>query len=291
MRAFRTLVAGFALLAGSALVVPAPAEETITLPTQTWSFDSLFGTYDLAAAQRGFQIYSEVCSNCHSMNQLFYRNLAGIGLSAEQIKSIAAGFEVPLGLNDAGEPVSGPASPSSRFRAPFANEKVARAVNNGALPPDLSLIVNAREGGADYVYDLLTGFAEPPAGMKMQSGMNYNKYFPGHQIAMRQPLQIQRILLIDRLVEIIGGFDVAFDFRRQAAIGIEGAARRGMHHEKGQGDDNEHGGQGAKKAPEGIACHGGTGSCCPSIQSMTGGPVNARNRPASCARQHPRVRH
>ena len=198
MRAFRTLVAGFALLAGSALVVPAPAEETITLPTQTWSFDSLFGTYDLAAAQRGFQIYSEVCSNCHSMNQLFYRNLAGIGLSAEQIKSIAAGFEVPLGLNDAGEPVSGPASPSSRFRAPFANEKVARAVNNGALPPDLSLIVNAREGGADYIYDLLTGFAEPPAGMKMQSGMNYNKYFPGHQIAMRQPLADGQVDFADK---------------------------------------------------------------------------------------------
>ncbi len=184
----RSLVAGFALLAGSALVVPAPAEETITLPKQTWSFDSLFGTYDLASAQRGFQIYAEVCSNCHSMNQMFYRNLSGIGLSPEQIKGIAAGFEVPLGLNDAGEPVSGPATPSSRFRNPFPNEKVARAVNNGALPPDQSLIVNAREGGANYIYALLTGYADPPADMKMQSGMNYNKYFPGHQIAMRQPL-------------------------------------------------------------------------------------------------------
>lgn len=184
----RSLIAGAALLVGSVVAVPAPAEETITLPTQKWSFDSLFGSYDLAAAQRGFQVYSEVCSNCHSMNQLFYRSLTGIGLSLEQIKSIAAGFEVPLGLNDAGEPVSGPATPSSRFRAPFPNEKVARAVNNGALPPDLSLIVNAREGGADYIYDLLTGFADPPADIKMQSGMNYNKYFPGHQIAMRQPL-------------------------------------------------------------------------------------------------------
>ena len=188
MGALRSFVAGVALLAGSALLVPAPAEEAITLPTQKWSFDSLFGTYDLAAAQRGFQIYSEVCSNCHSMNLMYYRNLAGLGLSTEQIKSIAAGFEVPLGLNDAGEPVSGPATPSSRFRAPFPNEKVARAVNNGALPPDQSLIVNAREGGADYIYDLLTGYSEPPADMKMQAGMNYNKYFPGHQIAMRQPL-------------------------------------------------------------------------------------------------------
>ena len=188
MRALCSFVAGLALLAGSALIVPAPAEETITLPTQKWSFDSIFGTYDLAAAQRGFQVYSEVCSNCHSMNLMYYRNLSGLGLTAEQIKSVAAGFEVPLGLNDAGEPVSGPATPSSRLRNPFPNEKVARAVNNGALPPDLSLIVNAREGGADYIYDLLTGYAEPPADMKMQAGMNYNKYFPGHQIAMRPPL-------------------------------------------------------------------------------------------------------
>ena len=188
MRVLRSFVAGLALLAGSALIVPAPAEETITLPTQKWSFDSIFGTYDLAAAQRGFQVYSEVCSNCHSMNLMYYRNLSGLGLTSEQVKSIAAEFEVPLGLNDAGEPVSGPASPSSRFRNPFPNEKVARSVNNGALPPDLSLIVNAREGGADYIYDLLTGYAEPPAGMKMQAGMNYNKYFQGHQIAMRQPL-------------------------------------------------------------------------------------------------------
>jgi len=184
----RSLVAGVAMLAGTAFIVPAPAEETITLPAQKWSFDSLFGTYDLASAQRGFQIYAEVCSNCHSMNQMFYRNLAGIGLSPEQIRTVAAGFEVPQGLNDAGEPVSGPATPSNRFRNPFPNEKVARAVNNGALPPDQSLIVNAREGGADYIYALLTGYGEPPADMKMQSGMNYNKYFPGHQIAMRQPL-------------------------------------------------------------------------------------------------------
>jgi ubiquinol-cytochrome c reductase cytochrome c1 subunit len=189
MRAMRSLLAGVALLAGTALFVPASAaEEHIVLPKQKWSFDSIFGTYDLAAAQRGFQIYGEVCSNCHSMNQMFYRNLSGLGLTTPQITAIASGFEVPLGLNDAGEPVSGPATPASRFRAPFANEKVARAVNNGALPPDLSLIVNAREGGADYIYALLTGFGEPPADMKMQSGMNYNKYFPGHQIAMRQPL-------------------------------------------------------------------------------------------------------
>ena len=189
MLALRSLVAGVALLAGTALFVPAPAaEETIVLPKQNWSFNTLLGTYDLAAAQRGFQIYAEVCSNCHSMNQMFYRNLAGLGLTMPQITAIASGFDVPQGLNDAGEPVTGPATPSSRFRNPFPNEKVARAVNNGALPPDQSLIVNAREGGADYIYALLTGYSDPPADMKMQSGMNYNKYFPGHQIAMRQPL-------------------------------------------------------------------------------------------------------
>ena len=187
-------IASAALLAGSALVGSAivgsarAAEEHIALDHQKWSFDSLFGTFDQASAQRGFQVYTEVCANCHSLNQMYYRNLSGIGLSPEQIKSIAAGFEVPLGLNEAGEPISGPAMPSSRFRNPFPNEKVARAVNNGALPPDLSLIINAREGGPDYTYSLLVGYADPPAGIKMQAGMNYNKYFPGHQIAMRPPL-------------------------------------------------------------------------------------------------------
>jgi ubiquinol-cytochrome c reductase cytochrome c1 subunit len=175
------------LLAAPLLVTPAVAQEK--MPNENWSFDRLFGTFDLAAAQRGFQIYSSVCSNCHSMQYLHYRDLSGIGLDADQIKAIAAGITVPSGLDDQGNPKEGPATPASQFKSPFANEKAARAANNGALPPDLSLIVNAREGGPNYVYGILTGFAEAPSGFKMQDGMYYNKMFPGHQIGMPQPLQ------------------------------------------------------------------------------------------------------
>jgi len=158
-----------------AAAAPAWAQDAPTPPAQRWSFDGPFGSYDLAAAQRGFQVYSEVCSVCHGMQFLHYRDLAGIGLTEDQIKAIAAAVTVPQGVND----------------------QANRAAHNGALPPDLSLIVNAREGHADYVYALLTGFADPPPGMQMQDGMNFNKYFPGHQIAMPPPLQDGRVTYAD----------------------------------------------------------------------------------------------
>jgi ubiquinol-cytochrome c reductase cytochrome c1 subunit len=182
----RSLLAG--LFAAGLLAAPAVAQEN-PLPNEKWSFDSLFGTFDLAAAQRGFQVYSNVCSNCHSMQYLHYRDLSGIGLEADQIKAVAAAVTVPSGVDDQGNPKDGPATPASQFRSPFANEKAARAGNNGALPPDLSLIVNARVGGANYVYGILTGFAPAPSGFKLQDGMYYNRVFPGHQIGMPQPLQ------------------------------------------------------------------------------------------------------
>ncbi|HYZ24880.1 MAG TPA: cytochrome c1 [Rhodopila sp.] len=189
MRALRTLLAGIAL-AGCMTAMwagPALAQET-ELPNEHWSFQSVFGGFDLAAAQRGFQTYSQVCSNCHSMHLLHYRDLAGIGLDEAQVKAVAAAVTVPQGLDDQGNPKEGPATPASQFKSPFPNEQAARAANNGALPPDLSLIVNAREGGPNYVYGILTGYADPPADFKMQEGMHYNKVFPGHQIAMPQPL-------------------------------------------------------------------------------------------------------
>ena len=134
-------------LAAAPLAVPVSAEEAPVPRKQTWSFDGVFGSYDLASAQRGFQIYAEVCSNCHSMRQLHYRDLTGLGLNEAEVKAIASNFTVPQGLDDQGSAKEGPATPASQFRSPFANEKIARAVNNGALPPDLSLIVNAREYG------------------------------------------------------------------------------------------------------------------------------------------------
>jgi len=182
----RALLAGW--LGIFLLTAPAIAQES-ELPSERWSFAGPFGTFDLAAAQRGFQVYSNVCSNCHSMKLMHYRDLSGIGFNEDEIKAIAAAVTVPSGLDDQGNPKDAPATPASQFKSPFANDIAARAANNGALPPDLSLIVNAREGGANYIYGILTGFAQAPAGFKMQNGMNYNRMFPGHQIAMPQPLQ------------------------------------------------------------------------------------------------------
>jgi ubiquinol-cytochrome c reductase cytochrome c1 subunit len=184
-----TRIATIGALLGMCLTGPAFAQEheEISLPSQTWSFDGPFGTFDKASAQRGFQIYKEVCSNCHSMKQAYYRNLEGIGLSPEQVKAIAASVDVPT-IGDDGQPAERPGVPSDHFKSPYPNEKAARAALNGALPPDQSVLVKAREGGPDYIYALLTGYSEPPTGMTMGDGMNYNKYFTGHQIAMAAPL-------------------------------------------------------------------------------------------------------
>jgi ubiquinol-cytochrome c reductase cytochrome c1 subunit len=153
----------------------------------SFSFDSLFGSFDRASLQRGFQVYKEVCSGCHGMSLLSYRNLAGgdgLGYTEDEVKAIAAAYNVPAAPNDAGEIVDRPARPSDRFYKPFPNEQAARAANNGAYPPDLSLITKARVGGHDYVYSLLQGYVDPPAGVTVADGMYYNKYFPGNQIGM-----------------------------------------------------------------------------------------------------------
>jgi ubiquinol-cytochrome c reductase cytochrome c1 subunit len=212
MRAVHSIFAALALggLAAAGLgaadlaTAQAVAQETPELPHQQWSWQGPFGTFDLAAAQRGFQVYSEVCSTCHSMKELHYRDLAGIGLTPEQIQAVAAAVTVPQGLDDQGQPKEGPGTPGSQFRSPFPNEQAARAALNGALPPDLSLIVNAREGGPDYVYGILTGFADAPKGFTMQPGMNYNEVFPGHQIAMPQPLHDGQVAFADGSPNNIG---------------------------------------------------------------------------------------
>ena len=187
MRTLRSALIGAALLGAVVAAAPARAQEEAE-PSVNWSFSGLFGTFDRAAAQRGFQIYNQVCSNCHSLRQAYYRDLIGIGFNAQQVKDIAASKRVPA-LTEDGQPTERPALPSDHFRAPFPNELAARAANGGGLPPDLSVIVKAREGGPDYVYSILTGFVDAPAGFKLMPGLNYNKYFPGHQIAMPQPLR------------------------------------------------------------------------------------------------------
>ena len=158
-------------------------------PHQQWSFQGLFGTYNQAALQRGYQVYKEVCSACHPVKHLSFRDLTELGYTEDQVKGIAAQYQITDGPNDQGEMYQRPGKPSDPIPGPFPNDQAARAANNGALPPDLSLIVKQREGGPDYVYALVgLGFKEAPKDFKLQQGMNYNEYFPGHQIAMPPPL-------------------------------------------------------------------------------------------------------
>lgn len=174
-----------ALGAGAAFATEAPEP-----PAQTWSFGGVFGTYDRAALRRGLQVYTELCAACHSLNLLYYRNLQSVGFRKEEIKAIAADFEVEDGPNEDGEMFTRPAKPSDRFASPFPNDQAARAANAGALPPDLSVITKAREGGADYLHAVFTGYREDaPAGFEMPEGMFFNEYFPAHLIAMPPPME------------------------------------------------------------------------------------------------------
>jgi ubiquinol-cytochrome c reductase cytochrome c1 subunit len=195
MSSFRAFLIGGAL--AFATVTATYAQELPEPKSQDWSFYGAFGTYDRAALQRGFQVYREVCSACHSMNLLAYHDLDGIGYSPDEIKAIAASVSVPDDPDDTGEIKDRPGRPSDRFKAPFANEKAASAANNGAVPKDLSLIVRGRKYGPDYVYALMTGFGDAPKDMKMAKGMNYNTAFPGHQIAMPPPLSDDRVTYAD----------------------------------------------------------------------------------------------
>ena len=163
-----------------------------------WTFEGPFGQFDRASLQRGFQVYKEVCSACHSLSLVAIRNLADRGgpeFTEAQVAAIAAGYKVPADpdqqgktVDANGQPLTRPGTPADYFPPPFPNEKAARAAMNGALPPDLSLIIKAREGHEDYVYSILTSFGPPPPGAKMARGMNYNPMFPGRQIAMPPPL-------------------------------------------------------------------------------------------------------
>ena len=158
------------------------------LPKHNWSFKGLTGTFDKSAVQRGFKVYREVCSGCHSMSLLYYRDLIDIGFSDEEVKTIAAEYTVIDGPNEEGEMFERPAKPSDHFVSPFSNEQEARLSNNGSYPPDLSVITKAKKHGPDYIFNLLLGYTEPPVDFELGEGMYYNKWKEGHQISMAQPL-------------------------------------------------------------------------------------------------------
>jgi len=155
-----------------------------------WTWEGPFGKFDRQQLQRGYQVYKEVCSACHAMHLLSFRNLSQPGgpeFSEAQMKAIAAGFQVPT-IDDNGEPAQRAGTSADRFPSPYPNEKAARAANNNALPPDLSVIIKARHDGANYVHALLTGYTDAPATFSLLPRMNSNPYFAGHQIAMPAPL-------------------------------------------------------------------------------------------------------
>jgi len=178
------------------------AEETNTDYAKTnWSFKGIFGTFDRASLQRGYQVYQEVCSGCHSVQHLSYRNLSEKGgpeFSIEEAKAIASQFEVEDGPNSDGEMFNRPGRLSDKFVKPYPNVQASTAANGGAYPPDMSVLAKARAGGADYIYSLLLGYEEAPSGFELDDGVYYNKYMPGNKIKMSAPLS-------DGLVEYSDG--------------------------------------------------------------------------------------
>lgn len=187
-------------------------------PRLKWSFAGPFGKYDEGQLQRGFKIYKEVCSSCHSLNMLSFRNLAdpgGPGFSVAQAEALASDYKIKDGPNDSGEMFERPGRLADHFPPPFANDQAARAANGGALPPDMSVLAKARtfergfpwfvfdiftqyqEQGPDYIAAILKGYGEKPKDMAMPAGMNFNMYFPGHAIGMPPPLQDGQVTFDD----------------------------------------------------------------------------------------------
>jgi ubiquinol-cytochrome c reductase cytochrome c1 subunit len=185
------IIAAALLALGAASVAQAKTTEREAEPPHGgWSFNGPFGKFDQAELQRGFKVYQEVCSSCHSMSLMSYRNLGQPGgpfydpkyknpADNPYAKAIAAEMKVADIDSETGDATTRPATPADRFKAPFANEAAARASNGGALPPDLSVIAKGREHGPDYIYSLLSGYQPPPAGLTVPPGKYYNPYMPG----------------------------------------------------------------------------------------------------------------
>jgi ubiquinol-cytochrome c reductase cytochrome c1 subunit len=188
----------WSLLWGLIAYVGSPPEQTVEEryhleaqdPAQGYSFAGPFGRFDERQLQRGFQVFKEVCSACHSLSQVAFRDLRQIGYNEAEVRAIADQWQIQVpSINpDTGEPATRKAAPADHFPSPYANETAARQSNHNALPPDLSLMAKAREGGPGYVYSLLTGFRNPPPGYQVPPNLHYNPYFANLNIAMPPPL-------------------------------------------------------------------------------------------------------
>ena len=176
------------------------SEQSHKLLNPEWSFKGFFGKFDRASLQRGYQVYTEVCASCHSIKYLSYRNLSEPGgpeFSEEQAKAIAAQFEVSDGPNSDGDMFTRPAKLSDKFVMPYQNEQEAKASNGGAYPPDFSVLVKARSGGANYIYSVLLGYEDPPSDITLDDGVYYNRYMYGNKIKMPKPLSNDSVTYSD----------------------------------------------------------------------------------------------
>jgi ubiquinol-cytochrome c reductase cytochrome c1 subunit len=235
MTSFRSLLTALALavsLSGLATATAYAQLEATAPPRQQWSFSGPFGTYNPEQLQRGFKIYREVCSNCHSLSLLSFRNLAepgGPDFTEAQAAAIAASFKVTDGPNDKGQMFQRPGKLADRFPPPFPNDEAARAALGGGLPPDMSTLAKARtydegwdgflidpfrmyqEQGPDYIHAIINGYVPMPKGFPLPPGTYYNEYFPGHAIKMPQPLRAGQVKYTDGTPETLDqyGRDVA----------------------------------------------------------------------------------
>ena len=176
------------------------SEQSKKLLNPGWSFKGFFGKFDRSSLQRGYQVYTEVCAACHSMKYLSYRNLSQQGgpeFSEDQAKIIASQFEVIDGPNSEGDMFTRPARLSDNFVGPYANEEAAKFANGGAYPPDMSVLVKARKGGASYIYSVLLGYDDPPSDVSLEDGVYYNTYMSGNKIKMSKPLSEDLVQYID----------------------------------------------------------------------------------------------
>jgi len=175
---------------GVLLSQTATASEAVPPPKYPWTHTQWWQGFDHASIRRGFQVYRQVCSTCHSLDRIAYRNLVDVCYTEAEVKAIAAEAQVVDGPDLEGEMFERPGKLTDRIPKPYPNEQAARFANNGALPPDLSLIVKARTGNESYIYALITGYHEPPAGIEIRPGLYYNPYFPGGTTAMTAPLTV-----------------------------------------------------------------------------------------------------
>ena len=200
----KVLIISLAILLSVSIQLKINSAEKVELIKTDWTFKGLLGKFDRASLQRGYQVYTEVCAACHSMKYISYRNLmekGGPEFSEAQVKAIAASFDVTDGPNADGEMFSRPARLSDKFPMPYPNEKAAQAANGGAYPPDMSVLAKARKGGVDYLYSVLLGYEDPPAGVTLDEGVYYNKFMYGNKIKMPKVLE-------DDLIEYSDGTPV-----------------------------------------------------------------------------------